>query len=1008
MDTRNVSISSVNIFALVEVGGSSSCDISMGSSSSKFRKALQRGEGVEAMHIYLKNPDIKRNLEPNNSFGVNHGHNTALHYAAMHGMKAFVREFLEERANPNICNVLGQNSLHCICMTNRGTEPSVDKTRAECLSYLLKWNSSNQDENAAGIDAKDEASNTPLHYAAGSGLYHCVQLLVANGASLYEENQNGDTACDCAIKGRFNAIASFLESKMVFSESPGGITVDIDEPVFVDKDDTKQYRGLCAQDLQEAKDLMLVETADMLMVPLFTAEGLLRNHEWSKEALIDAWMKDPVAACEKAGVTLPENHVTGNAELEEKTKLPIKSNFRNSEVCSICEEEIVYEDVPLSLSCGHEFCRSCWESYLNVKIREGKAHDIQCPAFDCSSLVPVETIESLVSREMARKYLQFDIKAFVESNPNLKWCPSPGCGQAVRLPSSTVLPASVAVDASSSKETEALIVDCGKGHFFCWYCLYEAHAPCSCELWNQWLKKIAEMMPKIPLTADISECPETETVANTLWLVTNSKACPNCKSPIQKNEGCNHMKCTKCKYEFCWVCLEQWKKHSSATGGYFRCNRFEVVQKVESDSAKLVTEASQRNAKVQELNCFLHYYSRFKNHENSYKFEEPLLSTAKNKMTTLALAAMETASTSVENADTSFIEDAVHKLLSARRVLRSSYPYGFYLTGNKEKKAIFESMQTEVEEATEILSQMVARPYLRTPRARIMQATQLLYRKQQDFLLALSRGVIPDEIDQMPEQSSYGPRLNLFSPLGVIQDSESDEDEDNYDEVHQSVKQSFLSSRLSQLARMELAGHFPQSEVAVDEEQASGIRETLNCDAIHKKSNLSSCHLYKQGNGAEKKEDRMKRRGKKSHQVEVDEEADIDFMRAIELSLLQHSTPTNQRCYRSSSSSSSAGSGRDQAQGGEGQQDLSVLSDSTSLQKAIELSLQASAVADVSVSPDVANDNDDDLKRAIRLSLLDSGLSPKGNDDSANTGSFSRSRTDYQDSDSSSEYDVHF
>ena len=70
-------------------------------------------------------------------------------------------------------------------------------------------------------------------------------------------------------------------------------------------------------------------------------------------------------------------------------------------------------------------------------------------------------------------------------------------------------------------------------------------------------------------------------------------------------------------------------------------------------------------------------------------------------------------------------------------------------------------------------------------------------------------------------------------------------------------------------------------------------------------------------------------------------------MRAIELSLLQHSTPTNQRCYRSSSSSSSAGSGRDQAQGGEGQQDLSVLSDSTSLQKAIELSLQASAVAGI-------------------------------------------------------------
>lgn len=36
--------------------------------------------------------------------------------------------------------------------------------------------------------------------------------------------------------------------------------------------------GLRAQDLQEAKDQLLVETSDMLHVPLFTAEVLLRNY----------------------------------------------------------------------------------------------------------------------------------------------------------------------------------------------------------------------------------------------------------------------------------------------------------------------------------------------------------------------------------------------------------------------------------------------------------------------------------------------------------------------------------------------------------------------------------------------------------------------------------------------------------------------------------------------------------------------------------------------------------
>jgi len=48
--------------------------------------------------------------------------------------------------------------------------------------------------------------------------------------------------------------------------------------------------------------------------------------------------------------------------------------------------------------------------YLTVKITEGQTHHITCPGFECSMLVPVEIIEKLVSREMARRYLQFDIK----------------------------------------------------------------------------------------------------------------------------------------------------------------------------------------------------------------------------------------------------------------------------------------------------------------------------------------------------------------------------------------------------------------------------------------------------------------------------------------------------------------------------------------------------------------------------------------------------------------------
>lgn len=38
------------------------------------------------------------------------------------------------------------------------------------------------------------------------------------------------------------------------------------------------YEGLRVQDLRRLKDMLIVETADMLQAPLFTAEALLRAH----------------------------------------------------------------------------------------------------------------------------------------------------------------------------------------------------------------------------------------------------------------------------------------------------------------------------------------------------------------------------------------------------------------------------------------------------------------------------------------------------------------------------------------------------------------------------------------------------------------------------------------------------------------------------------------------------------------------------------------------------------
>ncbi len=46
--------------------------------------------------------------------------------------------------------------------------------------------------------------------------------------------------------------------------------------------------------------------------------------------------------------------------------------------------------------------------------------------------------------------------------------------------------------------------------------------------------------------------------ANEQWIQYNTRACGQCNAPVERNQSCNHMTCTKCSHEFCYVCGNQW------------------------------------------------------------------------------------------------------------------------------------------------------------------------------------------------------------------------------------------------------------------------------------------------------------------------------------------------------------------------------------------------------------------------------------------------------------------
>ncbi|XP_068603387.1 ankyrin repeat and IBR domain-containing protein 1-like [Brachionichthys hirsutus] len=760
----------------------------MGNTATKFRKALVGGDEVLAWQLYEGNPQFREGLDPNASYGEQYQHNTPLHYVCRHAMTRLLRSFLfSKEGNPNKRNVHNETCLHVLCqgpqilllsegaLSPRLARPQRDEQRrADCLQLILNWTGARLEGGQyekANVNATDNHHSACLHYAAAAGMKSCVELLIQCEADLFVEDEDKLTPCDHAERHRHTELALSLESQMVFSSSSSSSSSSAQQSNTDARGENnllqykEPYEGLKLQDLRRLKDMLIVETADMLQAPLFTAEALLRAHDWDREKLLEAWMSDADACCQRSGVAMPTPPPSGyNAwdtlpsprtprtprspltlTLTSPTDSCLTPGEEGLSMCGICLCSIsVFED-PVDVSCGHEFCRACWEGFLNVKIQEGDAHNIFCPAYECYQLVPVHVIESVVSKEMDQRYLQFDIKAFVENNPAIRWCPAARCERAVRL----TRPGPGDSDPQSFPLLPSPAVDCGKGHLFCWECLGEAHEPCDCRMWRNWLQKVTEMKPEE--LAGVSEA--YEDAANCLWLLTNAKPCANCKSPIQKNEGCNHMQCAKCKYDFCWICLEEWKKHSSSTGGYYRCTRYEVIQQLEEQSKEMTVEAEKKHRSFQELDRFMHYYTRFKNHEHGYELEQKLLKTAKEKMEQLSRAFICREGTAP---DTRFIEDGVCELLKTRRVLKCSYPYGFFLQQGSTQKEIFELMQTDLEMVVEDLAQKVNRPYLRTPCHKIISAARLVQQKRQEFLASVARGVAPNDSPEPPRRNYPG------------------------------------------------------------------------------------------------------------------------------------------------------------------------------------------------------------------------------------------------------------
>jgi len=316
-------------------------------------------------------------------------------------------------------------------------------------------------------------------------------------------------------------------------------------------------------------------------------------------------------------------------------------------VCGICyDDELSTMDSYSLGGCHHVFCRDCWSSYLENAFdisNSNAAVKLTCPHHECAMRVLPPDIRQIDEKYVAM-WNERLFQAFLLKSENYRSCPGPDCSTVARCES----PSIAAIECP----------DCSTS--FCFRCGCKPHEPAACDSYEQWYRIF---------TSDF-------------WVKKNSKPCPSCHAPIEKNQGCNHMTCSQCSAQFCWLCL-------SPMSGHFDvhvCNRYDPI----NDGSVAVDDDDRRA---------LFFTARYDAHDEAEAAARRQLRELLEGGDRVA-AKLRFASA----ADVDTLQDAVRSLAKARSFLKFSYVAAW-----ATRDVSFETSQATLESVTERLNYMTER-----------------------------------------------------------------------------------------------------------------------------------------------------------------------------------------------------------------------------------------------------------------------------------------------------------
>ena len=458
------------------------------------------------------------------------------------------------------------------------------------------------------------------------------------------------------------------------------------------------------QHVRDVLQSLVAEASSALGVSPAAAMPLLRQFEWNLQSLLQCYFANAESTLQRAGVQarcLLQSAYTTTADVGTPAE---------DQTCLICMDEIG-RDEGLSMGCGHDFCRDCWGDYLTNAIQHEGATcmDATCPQAECTEVITEVEVQAAAPQCLA-KFQDYQLRAFVELNPQLRWCPGKGCDRIAYYNGAT------ASNAQKQQHSTSISASCDDCHAaFCFTCGDEAHIPATCHQIKLWKEKNSNG--------------DSET-AN--WMTVNTKPCPNCGHRIEKNGGCMYMACAKCKHRFCWMCM--------GTHHVWSCNAYK-------ESDKQGNEVDEKIRAKIALERYLHYYQRYDGHEKAQAFAQKQLDKCREQELSendMAIEDDKIVSSTQGLVDVPLLIEANQQIVNCRQVLKSSYVFAFYYfsPNNKTKsdnggkmettstdkiqKECFEQHQGILEGMTEQLSKVTEMPKDQMDRQDVVNRTRAI------------------------------------------------------------------------------------------------------------------------------------------------------------------------------------------------------------------------------------------------------------------------------------------